>query len=358
MHIIIIVLILLLIFLAILPIVVGRGRAVTLRDRQKKPYPKGISTRESMDIGGKKQYLFLVGENVENPVLLYLHGGPGAPEIGMEDFQVGNRLEEKFTVCYWEQRGAGLSYKARLSIEEMNLNLMIQDTLEVTKYLIRRFNEQQIYLMGHSWGSFLGMKVISKYPQYYKSYFGIGQISNQLQSEKLAYEYLLKDAKKRKDQKATQRLEKVNVTGKDFPNMKYLMSVRTKYMNRYGVGLKHVERYKMSELIKKVVFFKGYTPFDIIKYALGTQFSNKAMFHFVLEENLMETTTWLQVPVYFFQGRYDWQTSYHLAKEYYHILLAPEKGFYSFDHSAHSPNLEEKEKFIKILFSLIDKNEG
>lgn len=331
-----------------------KGKAITLKDSKGATYPNGISTRQGVMINGKKQYMFIVGEDKDNPVLLFLHGGPGSPEVGMCEFIPGKRLEERFTVCYWEQRGSCLSYGAKVKPKDMTMELMVSDTMEVTKYLIKKFNQEQIYIMGHSWGTLLGIKTISKKPEYYKAYFGIGQISNQKESEKLAYKYMLEHAREMEDIKAIKILEKFDVNSPDFPTNKYIMSDRTNYMNEYGIGIIHEEGFRMSTLIKRLMIFEGYSVFDFIKYALGGMYSNKTIFQDVLKANLMETHRKFKVPIYILHGKYDMQVSHELALQYYNIIEAPDKGFFTFDESAHSPNFEEVDKFLEIVFSKLE----
>ena len=355
-----IVLIVVLVILGLLVIALlkrGKGKPIKLLDENGNSFPNGLSTREKIMIGGVSQYVFITSENVNHPVLLFLHGGPGSSEIGLEDFTHGQRLEEKFTVCYWEQRGAGLSYGAGKSSEKMTVDLMVTDAIELTEYLMKRFDKDQIYIMGHSWGTFLGTKVISKKPEYYKAYFGIGQISNQKASEKIAYHYMLEHAEKIGDVKAVNTLKAENPESPNFPSNKYLLSVRTNYMNKYGVGLIHSDNFKMSELVKKILAFKGYSFFDILKYPLGSQLSSKMLFPSVIAENLMETETQFELPIYILQGAFDMQVSYSLAKDYSDLLLAPKKGFYTFKNSAHSPNLEEKELFLETVFTILENSE-
>ena len=337
----------------------GKGKAIKLTDKNGSEYKNGISTREKVKIGGEEQYIFLTGENKDNPVLLFLHGGPGSPEVALNSFKEGERLEEKFTVCYWEQRGSGLSYNAKPeNDEDMTLDLMVSDTLELSNYLRNRFNQDKIYIMGHSWGSFLGVKAIIEKPEYYKAYFGIGQVVNQVESEKLAYEYMVNKAKQIGDKKALKEFEKYNIENESFPENKYILTTRTKYMNKYGIGIMHEENYKMSKLIKEVLLFEGYSLSDFVKYGLGGLYSNKTLFKYVLEDNLMDNSYKFEIPVYILQGKYDYQVSHDLAKKYYEKIEKKKKGFYSFENSAHSPNFEETDKFLDIVFNILRKNEN
>lgn len=100
-----------------------------------------------IEINGSKQGMFLQSENTENPVLLYIHGGPGAPDIAFaEKYPTG--LEKIFNVCWWEQRGSGISYNRKITPKEMTLEQMVSDTIEVTNYLRNRFGKEKIYIMG------------------------------------------------------------------------------------------------------------------------------------------------------------------------------------------------------------------
>ena len=152
------------------------------------------SEKIHVNINGLEQGMFLKSKDDTQPVLLFLHGGPGMPEYWLtQRYPTG--LEDCFTVCWWEQRGSGLSYRADISPETMTVEQLIADTLEVTKYLLQRFAKDKIYLMGHSGGSFIGIQATARAPALYHAYIGVGQMSYQLKSERLAYDYMLKQFK-------------------------------------------------------------------------------------------------------------------------------------------------------------------
>jgi len=99
--------------------------------------------------------MILKGKNVNNPVLLFLHGGPGSPEYALMHTDIPAGFDELFTVCWWDQRGAGMSYHNKIPLETMTVDQFVEDTAEVARYLTERFGQEKIYLMGHSWGTFL-----------------------------------------------------------------------------------------------------------------------------------------------------------------------------------------------------------
>ena len=151
------------------------GRLTPLKDTQGNIIPGSVSEKVWIDINGIKQGMFIRGEDIQNPVLLYLHGGPGTPLFQFISYlEKEERLERYFTVCYWDQRGAGMTYDKSTDPTTMTVDQLVEDTREVTEYLKSRFGQNKIYLLGHSWGSYLGVKTIEKYPENYLAYIGIG----------------------------------------------------------------------------------------------------------------------------------------------------------------------------------------
>ena len=321
------------------------GNIDSLKDLSGKEIAGSLVEKSFVEIGGIQQGFFIRSENVENPVLLFLHGGPGSPMLSIQiETELTERLEKYFTVCYWEQRGAGISFNDNLDISTMTVAQMVEDTRQMTDYLQRRFGQDKIYLMGHSWGSYLGIKTIAKYPENYMAYFGIGQISNQLESEKLAFDYLKGVAAEKNDEKLLKKLQQYNKLAPDFPSHEYLMDVRMD-MNKYGVGMAHQD-ISMLDMIKSVILFKGYTFTEKVNYTKGSLLSLD-LFDNIIADNLFESAISFDVPIYLMHGKYDYVTSYALAREYLDKIEAPAKGFFTFDNSAHSPNIEEPAKFIQ-----------
>jgi len=308
-----------------------------------------IIEKHFIEIGGIRQGFFVSSENQENPVILFLHGGPGCPELALfYPYETSESLSKYFTVCYWDQRGAGMSFSNSIDPATMTLEQLVEDTRQITEYLKQRFKKEKIYLMGHSWGSFLGIKTIEKYPSNYLAYIGIGQVTNQLESEKLAYDYMLQYAIEVKDGSAIRKLKQFNRDSPNFPDKSYMDTVRSQLMNKYGIGIMH-ENFSMAGLIKNAIFFKGYTFAEIVKFIRGMPFSVKHLWDNVISDNLFESSISFQVPIHITHGKYDYQVSYVLAREYFEKIEAPHKSFFTFDKSAHSPNCEEPEKFVQIV---------
>lgn len=126
-------------------------------------------------------------------------------------------------------------------------------------------------------------------------------------------------------------------------------------MNKYGVGIKHKDC-SMFDIAVGLLYYQGYTFTDKIRYLQGTMFSLNTMFRKVIDDNLFETSTRFEVPVYILQGKYDYQVSYQLAKAYLDSIDAPRKEFFTFEESAHSPNLEEPRRFDEVVRAIAEKD--
>ena len=310
-----------------------------------------IAEKGWANIGGIKQGYFIRGENGHNPVILFLHGGPGSPELPMIK---ETELEKHFTICYWDQRGAGMTFSSDTDPSTMTTRQFVEDTRQMTDSLRKWYGVDKIYLMGHSWGSYLGIKTIEKHPELYHAYIGIGQVCNQLESERLAYDYIVAEARKAGDNKTVKAFEAYDKYAEDFPSNDYLLKVRSNSMNKYGVGIKHKDC-SMFDIAVDLLYYRGYTVMDKIHFLQGTMFSLNTMFRKVIEDNLFETSTRFDIPVYILQGRHDYQVSYELAKVYLDSIDAPQKEFFTFEESAHSPNLEEVTRFVEVVRAIAEK---
>lgn len=299
-----------------------------------------------IEVNGMEQGMFIESTYVGKPVLLYLHGGPGTPEIPFtQDHPTG--MEELFTLCWWEQRGSGISYHEDISLDTMTIEQMIDDALVVSEYLRDRFSQEKIYVMGHSWGSLLGALMVQRAPELFHAYVGIGQVVRQAESERLAYVYMVEQFREAGNKKMVRRLEGHPIDRGVPIGMEYL-SVRSMGVTKLGIGMMHHWRSMMSPVMA-LLRYKGYSFKDKIKYAKGGAFSLPAFWSEVVQSDLLNQVPRLEVPVYFFHGIFDYQVSYKLAQEYYQALDAPLKGFYTFENSAHSPCFEEPEKMCRIL---------
>ena len=322
------------------------GKPRPFRDANGQPLAGSISEKIFVPINGVDQGLFIKGKNADNPILLYLHGG--MPDYFLTP-NYPTKLEEVFTVVWWEQRGSGISYRDDIPKETLTLEQFILDTREVTNYLRDRFHREKIFLMGHSGGTFLGIQAATRYPELYEAYIGQAQMSCQLESEVRAYDYLLREFKTRGDAKMARKLEAAPVTLENGTPAGYL-AVRDVAMHRLGVGTTHDMKSIITGLFWPSLTFREYTFKEKVNLWRGKVRNGvSAVWETSLRTDLRRQTTRFDLPVYFLEGVHDYTCNYALAKDYFDKIEAPVKGFYSFEHSAHSPVFEEPERTLQII---------
>lgn len=319
------------------------GKIEPFLDKNGKVLKGSISEKTFVNIGGIRQGMFIKGKNRDNPVLLYLHGG-------ILDYFLTRKyptgLEDYFTVVWWEQRGSGLSYSTKIRTGTMNLGQFISDTKEVTDYLRNRFGKERIYLMGRSGGTFFGIQVAARTPELYHAYIGIAQMSDQLTSERLSYEYILKKYRDSGNQKMVQRLEAFPVA-EDIPNG--YLKLRDRAMHGLGIGTTRDMKSVLTGMFLPSMTFREYTLKEKFNLWQGkAQSGVHPLWDTIISTDLAKQENEINIPVYFFHGVDDHTISYTLAKQYFDVLQAPAKGFYTFPNSAHSPHFEEPDRVKEI----------
>ncbi len=312
-------------------------------DGDGHPIAGSISEKITVPINGVDHGMVIRGKDVANPVLLWVHGGPGMPDYFLtQDYPTG--LEDLFTIVWWDQRGAGLSYHSDVPPESMTIEQFIDDTVAVTDYLRSRFAQDKIYLLGHSWGSFIALQAAARSPQRYAAYLGMAQVVYQLRSEKLAYDHLLGAYRDRGDTDMVGRLEAAPVTMSGGTPEAYL-KVRDAAMHGLGVGTMHDMGSVVTGIFLRSLRFHGYTLSEKLDLWRGRGFSRGfGMWEPMIHTDLRTVVPELEVPVYFLEGKHDYTAVTSLARAYFDELRAPVKGFYVFDDSAHSPLLEQPDQ--------------
>jgi pimeloyl-ACP methyl ester carboxylesterase len=285
--------------------------------------------------------MFIRGANIKNPVLLYLHGG--MPEYFLSQ-KYPSGLENIFTVVFWEQRGSGISYASSIPRETMTLDQMVSDTREMTNYLRVRFGCKKIYLMGHSGGTFIGMHAAARAPELYHAYIGMAQMSYQLESEKLAYDYMISRFTETGNSAMVRKLEEAPVSmTRGIPDA--YLALRDGAMHRLGIGTMHEMRSVVTGIFLPSIVSTAYTVTEKVNLWRAKSSSGvSVLWDTMLATDLSQAVPAVEIPVYFFHGVHDYTVSYTLAKNYFEKLRAPVKGFYTFDESAHSPLYEEPGK--------------
>lgn len=324
------------------------GKVKPFLDKNGKVIEGSISEKIFVEINGVKQGMFIKGKDKTKPILLFLHGGPGVTEQWMNQIYPSG-IEDEFVVCWWDQRGAGLSYNKDISVETITSDQLVLDAIEVTNYLRERFDREKIYLLGHSWGSSLGVQVAEKAPDLYYAYIGMAQISYLSRQEKMAYDYMLDYYTKLGDKKMVKKMLKAPYTLENSYTDDWAR-ISDKVIHKAGFGTTHDMKSIITGVFFPSFFISEYTVSEKINLWKGkwADYSDK-MRDILLYKDFSSDITKFEIPVYFLHGIYDYTAAYPMTKDYFNKIEAPIKGFYTFEESAHSPLFEEPEKFKKIM---------
>jgi len=329
--------VLVLALLAILLLTVGYMQFVrpftpSFKDDRGRPLPGSIASLEKIKLGGLDQWILVRGRNRTNPVVLFLHGGPGMPAMYLAHrFQ--RPLEDRFVMVQWDQRGAGKSYSPRIPPQAMRMDNLISDACELAGLLKERFHQDRIFLVGHSFGSYLGMLTVSRHPELFYAFVGIGQVVEHDKSKELQDRFIRENARARNEGRILAEFEAKGDR------------VREELIFRYGGEL-----YRSTSIWPLLVtgfLAPEYTFRDILNIPRGVAFTHRNIDYTDRERPLVDLVTAVPIPVYFFTGRHDYTTPVAMVEVYYQKLRAPRKELVWFEESAHFPFFEEPEKFAE-----------
>lgn len=315
-----------------------------------RPLPESVATLEKIELGGMDQWILVRGADTTNPVFLRLHGGPGSAEMPVVR-RYNEDLEAHFIVVTWDQRGAGKSNPRGFDEGGMTFERFLEDAHELTGHLKDRFGQDRIYLMGHSWGSQLGLRLAARHPEDYWAYIGVGQLVDQSRSTQLAYRWL---TERLEEQGASGDLARLEALGPPpYPDHSDYVAF-AKLVDAHGGGMD----VGFTRLAWAAARAPEYTFFDLFRWLRGANRGSGPMWDTPAyrEHDALQRVPRLEVPVYFFVGRHDYNTPLALVEEYAAALEAPAgKEVVAFEGSAHTPFLAEPERFQRELVRVKDE---
>ncbi len=340
--------VILLLFIYIIALKQSHSSTPPIKDNKGNVIPESIASLEMVELGDINQCILIRGNNLSNPILLWLHGGPGSAQMPVAHYFNG-ALEKDFIVVHWDQRGAGKSNPGNFDNQTMTFEQFLNDAHQLTQYLKKHFNKEKIYLIGHSWGTQLGSKLVYTYPDDYYAYVAVSQVVNPLLSHNVSYTWLYKQIEEKGKPKDFKYLEELGTppftVHQDYVNF-------AKMVDTYGGGM-DVSMVKLAWIALRA---PEYRLSDYIAWFQGANRGSGPMWKSSLSFNLIQEVPRLLVPVYFFSGRNDYNTPLQLVEEYFEMLDAPKgKQLVRFEKSAHTPFMGEAEKFNRELIRV--KNE-
>jgi pimeloyl-ACP methyl ester carboxylesterase len=341
-------------------IVFQQGPAVAttppITDAEGDEIPSSIATIETVNLGGVGQTVTIRGADTTKPVLLFLHGGPGMPSSPWATWNEFHAdLEKNFVLVHWDQRGAGKSYYETITPDDMHMENFVNDTLELTDILRERFNQDKIFLYGHSWGSGLGFETLRVNSEPFYAFFASGVRPDWNSTNTFGYEKVLEMAHQANDAEAIEALESIQPF--EPTNMEHLQ-VKNQILSKYLINDFHTEGLEEAWLDYVI---RGnspeYPPAYINQTLAGLDFSRRTILSEVMNAgfDLARDFPVSTIPVHFFQGRYDYATPSELAEGYYNTLQAPDKSFTWFENSAHDIYYDEPDEFNQILIGIANE---
>ena len=284
-----------------------------------------INVKEAIDIGGIRQWISLSGTKTTNAVLLFLHGGPGNSAMSYADTFTGE-LKKHFVVVMWDQRESGKTAELNPTQKPLTVELLENDAVEMINYLRKRFSQDKIYVMGHSWGGFLALKVAADHPELLKACLAVSPMVNQLESERLSLQWMIDKAKQEYNQQALNELQSVNIPFDNGEQLYFHRSWLVRMAGRKSPSKSFVETWATKWL-------------DVFNEASAI--------------NFIKTAPQINCPVYFFVGRKDYQTHFKITEDYYKLLRAPAKALFWFENSGHNLTTSEPDRLQEVIIDEI-----
>lgn len=290
---------------------------------------KNIDKQEQVLIGGIVQTIEIKGTDFNNPILLFLHGGPGTSLIPVSE-SFTQDLQKHFVVVQWDQRQTGSTLKTNASPVPLSTALLQADANEMVTYLLKHFNKPKLYLVSHSWGSILGFDIASKQPESLYAYICISGLIDQNKNAQLTMDMLNKWATENTIAEAQIELARVKVPYQTPDDLFYAQ--KWLFIHN-GVEFAKEDDFKPTYYRWLDVWFPTW-----LASVQNNRFNQQQEF---------------QCPIYFFEGNGDQQQSHYIVEDYYNWIKAPKKDFFWFTKSGHTIFNTEPDKIQSLLIEPI-----
>lgn len=310
--------------------------------------PQGLQAIETIPIGGIKQVVSIRSQDLRNPVLIYFHGGPGFVEMPL-DWWWQRGWDEYFTVVQWDQRNAGKTYVASGPNDPglLTPERYQADAEELVQWALKRFGKRKVFVLGHSWGSMLGLKLAAAHPEWLHAYIGMGQATNSVESERRGWLWTMAQAQADKNAKAIGELRAIAPYA-ETPAPIPVQSILTqrKWLGYYGGAAWRRRGGDFEAAAFKLA--PEYSDEDVRGAFKGQAAVTDALLPRILATDLSTIRT-LEVPLLLILGRHDRNVSSEVAAEWFARLKAPSKRLVWFERSAHHMTSEEPGKLLLTL---------
>ena len=315
--------------------------------------PNSIAVMEKVSLGGADQWLILRGESVDNPVLLFLSGGPGASEAARV-LRFNQELEKHFVVAIWEQRGCGKSYPSHYPASDLTIEQYTADIIELSEYLRQRFDEQKIYLVGHSWGTIIGVHAAQARPDLFHAYVGTAQMVDIQETDQIIYDMVLEHSRQSGDTQFVQTLEAQGqppYLGSS-PIQPYSTLFGREYALFEAPNIKNEEYRRDGDILLLMLKQPEYGWLDRVYYLLGLMNTFNVVYPQLQDMDFRLDAARFDLPVYIILGRHDMNNPSQIPVKYFDLLEAPSKQLIFFEDSGHGMIWEEAALFHEIMIDM------
>lgn len=303
-----------------------------------------ISELEKVEINGTKIEVMIRGKDKDNPVIIFVHGGPCCSEIPyVRKYQ--SELENNFTIIHYDQRGSGKSYVFGEDYSDVTAAVHTSDLIKLTEFIEAYLNQEQVILVGHSYGTYIATMAAAQRPELYEAYVGIGQMSDTVESELDGLEKCIAEAEKAGIKDDVSYLKSLELSVEKGESI-----TPRKYVRRYGFAARKID--DNADYLKGFLFGTEYNLMDAVRFYTASVKYQDALIAEALNNPITDIVTEINIPVYFVMGKYDGMTSPEAAEDYLNCLTGKgDKRFVLFEESAHYPQFEESENFYQWMYN-------
>jgi len=295
-------------------------------------------------IGGIDQWIQFGKTEPSRPILLYLHGGPGGTSVPAA--AAWKPWEERFTVVHWDQRGAGRTFarNGEDGCGPLSLDRMLRDALEVVEFLLDELHRPTVLLVGHSWGSALGVHMLKRRPELFAAFVGTGQVVNGQENELYNYRRHIESAKQLGALDILQVLEELGPPPhSDWERLRQLHEWADRTADGNGDPVEPRPRPIATD----------FKPDEVPTMMRGLQFSRRQLLQEIRAINLPALGLTFGLPMFFFHGTHDHYTPMELAERYCASIVAPHKEFVRFEGCHHFVAMNRPEDFLRELVTRV-----
>jgi len=326
-----------------------------VRNDEGQEIAQEVQAMQKVRINNSDQWIFMSGAREDNPVILWLDGGPGGSEVGWVREYLGP-LHTDFTLVCWDQRGTAKSYHAVRDPKDLKVADYVQDVIELSSYLAERFDQEKIYLVGHSWGSIIGVLAAQAHPELFHAYIGVAQHINSIENDSIGWDMIHAGAMAAGDTKVVKLLEEqgkppyvvVSADGS-------VVGDGEKYYNLLSRLYKYSPHAPADAGFDSMKMFLApeHTLSDRLNLVRGLLNAVKIVYPQLAFLDFEQDALKLDLPVFIVNGRYDYTCVATITERWFNRLEAPYKDLLWLENSGHNGVYTEPEAFITYMKEVV-----